>query len=264
MRLPRLPEPLPQKELPLWPPLLATRGRGGESKLHAHHALHLLLALNGELRVRSGRTGAIQSCAGVLTPADVPHAIDARGSEVLLVFLDPESEVGGALSVLAAGSLRLLTANERDALSREADPRAIMQADGAAWCRRVLEVLGAELPPLHARSLHPAVRRLLRLLRAHASADPSLEALAGAVDLSPSRLMHVFTESVGIPLRPYIAWLKLQRAAAAISSGKPLAEAAHAAGFADASHMTRTFRRMLGAPPSELRPRAGDGAVAYR
>jgi hypothetical protein len=51
----------------------------------------------------------------------------------------------------------------------------------------------------------------------------SLEALAGEVGLSPGRRMHVFTESIGIPLRPYVAWLKLQRAAAAIASGQPLA-----------------------------------------
>jgi AraC-like DNA-binding protein len=66
--------------------------------------------------------------------------------------------------------------------------------------------------------------------------------------------MHAFTESVGIPLRPYLAWLKLQRAAAAIVSGSSLAEAAHGAGFADAAHMTRSFKRMFGVKPSELRP----------
>ncbi|MET0401857.1 MAG: helix-turn-helix domain-containing protein, partial [Cystobacter sp.] len=36
-------------------------------------------------------------------------------------------------------------------------------------------------------------------------------------------------------------------------SGMPLGEAAQAAGFADAAHMSRTFRRMLGMPPSALR-----------
>ena len=32
-----------------------------------------------------------------------------------------------------------------------------------------------------------------------------------------------------------------------------LSEAAHAAGFADGAHMSRSFRRMLGMPPSALR-----------
>jgi len=225
MRLPRLPDfSADSPDLPLWPPLLATRGPGGLSTLHAHHAMHFALACRGELRVRAGRTGSWTSCAGVLTPADLPHAIDARGTEVLLVFLDPESEVGRSLAAPLHGALPL-------------------------------QLLGAQ-PDQRPRAIHPSVRKLLRLLRKSAVVDGSLEGLAGAVGLSPGRLMHVFTESMGIPLRPYVAWLKLQRAAAAIASGAPLAVAAHAAGFADASHMTRTFRRMLGAPPSELRPDA--------
>ena len=81
----------------------------------------------------------------------------------------------------------------------------------------------------------------------------SLEGLARAVGLSPSRLMHVFTSSVGIPLRPYLAWLRVQRAAIEIVSGNSLTDAALASGFADAAHMSRTFRRMLGIPPSLLR-----------
>jgi AraC-like DNA-binding protein len=83
--------------------------------------------------------------------------------------------------------------------------------------------------------------------------DASLAHLADTVGLSQGRLMHAFTESIGIPLRPYLQWLKLQRAAAAIVRGASLARAAQDAGFADAAHMSRTFRRMLGASPSELR-----------
>jgi transcriptional regulator GlxA family with amidase domain len=97
------------------------------------------------------------------------------------------------------------------------------------------------------------VRRLLAVLRDSGVDDAtSRESLASSVKLSPSRLMHVFTASTGIPLRPYLAWLRLQRAATAIVNGSSMGGAAHAAGFADASHMSRTFRRMLGVAPSLL------------
>jgi AraC-like DNA-binding protein len=66
--------------------------------------------------------------------------------------------------------------------------------------------------------------------------------------------MHVFTESIGVPLRAYLLWCKLQRAAAGVATGLPLSQAAAAAGFADAAHMTRAFRRMFGMTPSALRP----------
>jgi len=261
MRLPALPAFSPDShELPLWPPLLASRGPGARSDLHAHHAMHLVLALDGELKTRASRTGPWVSSAGVLTAPDVAHAIDALGVDVLIVFLDPESAAGAALSELQRGSLRAIDAGERAALLGAADPRAIMRADGAEWTRTVLQTLGGlQVAP---RAVHPRVRRLLRLMRSSEQRDASLAALAQAVGLSPGRLMHVFTESIGIPLRPYIAWLKLQRAAAAVVSGMPLAAAAQAAGFTDAPHMSRTFRRMLGTTPSQLRPGRASGSAA--
>lgn len=250
--------------MPLWPPLLAARGPGGRSTAHAHHGVHVVLALGGDLRVRAGDAGAWVRAAGIVTAPDAPHAIDAAGSEILIVFVDPESEAGRAMRGATAGSLRTLGAAERDALADGVTPMEIMGPGGAAWTSRVVEALGGERVR-SPRAVHPRVRRLLRVLQAMPpGGDASLEALARQVGLSPGRLMHVFTESIGVPLRPYLAWLRLQRAAAAAVSGRPLGEAAHAAGFADAAHMSRTFRRMLGVTPSELRPAAHSRAAHAR
>ncbi|WP_095990602.1 AraC family transcriptional regulator [Cystobacter fuscus] len=237
---------------PLWPPLLATRGPGARSTGHSHHAMHLVLGLDGPLRMRAADT-PWTSLAGVLTAPDVPHSLDAEGRQVLLVFLDPESEAGAALAATLTGPFRALSTAERDMLAQDAEPSRLMGPEGVAWTRRVVEMLGAGvIPP--PRSVHPRVRRVLRLLHAlPPGEDDSLATLAAQVGLSPGRLMHAFTESIGLPLRPYLAWLRLQRAATAIVSGMPLGEAAQAAGFADSAHMSRTFRRMLGMPPSALR-----------
>jgi AraC-like DNA-binding protein len=191
--------------------------------------------------------------SGVVTAPDARHAIDAEGVGVLVVFVDPESAVGRSLRATLAGPVRAITPAERDAIDAETDPIAIMGAHGVAWTERAARVLGA--PTVSSpRGVHPRVTKLLRHLRTLSPRDDdSLEALARVVDLSPSRLMHAFTTSIGTPLRPYLLWLRLQRAAAVIVTGAALSEAAHAAGFADAAHMTRTFRRMLGVTPSTLR-----------
>jgi AraC-like DNA-binding protein len=238
--------------LPAWPPLLATRGIGGLSSGHAHHAMHVVLALEGSIRVRSGARGPWAPCAGVLTAPDVPHAIDARERDTLLVFLDPESEIGRTLHASVGGPLRTLSAKERDALV-DVEPRALMGADGPRWTSLVARTLGAA-EARETRQVHPRVRAVLRhLATLDRDGDVSLPALAAVAEISPGRFMHAFTESIGIPLRRYLAWLRLQRAAAAIVGGTPLAEAALAAGFSDAAHMSRTFRAMLGMTPSSLR-----------
>ncbi|HKC46064.1 MAG TPA: helix-turn-helix domain-containing protein, partial [Gemmatimonadales bacterium] len=43
-----------------------------------------------------------------------------------------------------------------------------------------------------------------------------------------------------------------QRAACELVGGAGVSTAAHRAGFADAAHLNRTFRRMLGMTPSQL------------
>lgn len=241
-------------QLPLWPPLLATSGPGSASAPHSHHAMHLVLATKSTLRVRAGGSRPARETAGVLTAPDVAHSIDSAGADVLLVFLDPESDAGAALRGVLDGPLRLVTDGERDAIVRAAtSPMEIMHEAGVSWVQKASAILGAAALP-SSRTVHPRVKKVLRLLRDSSSErETSLEALAKAVDLSPGRLMHAFTDSIGLPLRPYLAWLKLQRAAGAIVSGSSLTDAAHAAGFSDAGHMTRTFRRMLGMPPSALR-----------
>jgi AraC-like DNA-binding protein len=264
MRLPSIPAPvLPQVELPLWPPILATRGKGSRSALHAHHGMHLLLAFEGEIRVRSRAMARWRCASGVLSGPDVLHAIDAQGVDILLIYFDPESDAGQALRGVLSEPIRLLSSDQRDRLVRNAQADAIMGTDGIEWTRRAVATLGGTLVTAR-RLVHPRVRKLLKILRTMPTdGDRSLNALASAVGLSPSRLMHAFTTSIGVPIRPYLAWLKLQRAGAAIATGTPLSQAAHAAGFADAAHMSRTFRRMLGISPSALRPVAAGNATLW-
>ncbi len=250
MQLPLIPAGMHAKA---WPPVLATRGPAGPCLWHSHHALRFAIAVDGEVRIRTSRQGKWASAAGVLTAPDVAHALDAQGEQLLLVFLEPESVIGACFRAAINGPVRLISEAERKALTRDVVPREILRSGARAWAERATQCMGIEALPAPS-SVHPRVRALLALLRGGGIGEAtSLEQLAEAVGLSPSRLMHVFTESVGIPLRPYLAWLRVQRAAMDIVGGSSLTETAHVAGFSDAAHMSRTFRRMLGISPSALR-----------
>src|SRR5262249_62166459 len=100
MQLPSLPAGL---FVEAWPPLLAARGPGLCGTLHAHHAMHFLLAVEDDLRFRTSSRGRWTKAAGVLTAPDVPHAVDARGTELMVIFFDPESDVGAVLRPALAG-----------------------------------------------------------------------------------------------------------------------------------------------------------------
>jgi|SRR5262245_22400546 len=230
-----------------WPPAMIVWGPGFKTVTHRHHCVQLLMTLRGSLLVRSGRGKAWRKCRAVWVRPDAAHEMDARGSPLLIAFISAESDMGAALSEDIDGGIACVPARE------VARWRAVLGAapDEARTKRWLTEFF---LYRRRGVAIHPGVRRVLRHLQEPRAMpdDLSLRALAGIACLSPTRFMHAFTESVGVPVRPYILWLRLQRAACDLGDGASVTSAAHRAGFSDAAHLTRTFRRMLGATPSQL------------
>lgn len=98
----------------------------------------------------------------------------------------------------------------------------------------------------------PGVRRARDYLDAHFSSDVPLRALADAANLSPFHLARAFAREVGHPPHAYLDMLRVQRARALLAAGSSIAEAATAVGYADQSHLTRRFKRLLGITPGQF------------
>ena len=241
-----------------WPAAMIVWGPGYASSGHAHHCVQLVLCLRGNLRVR-GEGAAWVTCGAVLVRPDANHEVEARDTSVLISFVEPESDLGAALAERLKQDIMPISTREvarwRAGLGSGTH---LARSRVEMWVRRDL---------LHGRKaprIHPGVRRALRSLREQLGSPKllSLTNLAEIAGLSRSRFIHAFTESVGVPVRPYILWLRLQRACGQLMGGASVTEAAHSAGFSDAAHLTRTCRRMLGTTPSELvRRREARGEV---
>ncbi len=248
--------PVPVAVSSVWPAVFATWGPGAKSGVHSHHAMHLVVATRGVLRVATGAAGREANARAVLTQADVAHAIDGRGADAILVFVDPESDVGELVRARQGEPVRLFSDAESARILGPLAAGELTPGRVGAWIEPALASIAPRLSSARTREtrvVHPRVRRVLRVLREGQLGDqPSLGDLAAIAGLSEGRLMHAFTASVGIPVRPYLLWMKLQRAAIGLAGGEPLARAAAGAGFSDAAHMTRTFRRMFGMTPSAL------------
>src|SRR5262249_49394234 len=102
------------------------------------------------------------------------------------------------------------------------------------------------------RRLVAGVTRVLAAIRDADDLRMSIEDAAAMAFLSPSRFAHLFKQQVGLPFRRYMLWRKLARAVLVIGRERAIATAAHAADFADAAHLTRTFYQMFGLPPSVM------------
>nr|WP_315846635.1 AraC family transcriptional regulator [uncultured Achromobacter sp.] len=98
------------------------------------------------------------------------------------------------------------------------------------------------------------------LLRERMAADPScapdLEALAQAQDRHRTTLVKQFARRYGLPPQAWLRNWRVARARVLLRDGLPLAQAAHAVGFADQAHLTRVFKQVYGSTPGVLQ-RAG-------
>lgn len=244
----------------LWPAATIVWGPGYVSSGHAHHCVQLVMALRGTFQIRRDSGEGWATCGAALVRPDANHEVEAQDTMVLIAFVESESDLGAALLERVREDITRINARDvarwRAALG---EPAAISASQVEAWVR------GELLQGRKAPRMHPRVKRVLRHVRDQLGAEDalSLQNLAKIAGLSPSRFMHVFTESVGVPLRPYVLWLRLQRASGELMRGASVTDAAHSAGFADAAHMTRTFRRMLGTTPSELIRRRQPGCATF-
>ncbi len=96
-----------------------------------------------------------------------------------------------------------------------------------------------------------AVREARAYIAAHYAADLSLSELARLGGLSPFYFARVFRSEVGLPPHAYLESVRIGAAQQLLVRGVPLAAVAQATGFADQSHFTRRFRRVIGVPPGQ-------------
>jgi AraC-like DNA-binding protein len=85
------------------------------------------------------------------------------------------------------------------------------------------------------------------------SPDCSLGDLAHHLNVTYTAASHLFTRSVGLPFRTYRHWLKCARANQHFSTPLSLTHVAQLAGFTDSAHLSRSWQRRFGMPPSYLR-----------
>jgi len=211
-------------------------GQAGSQDWHSHMAHQITVSLNGSLTVKC--TSSSVTARAICIRAGVAHQIEA--DEVLSIYLDALSDearalpdnIGEGITPIQMGD----TASLRKLLS-SSDPSAQQIRE------MVRLVLNLTTPP----ASDPRLQSVLAALKEPINGR---QALAKRVHLSPTRFSHWFVEQTGLPLRSYRKWNRLVIALQHIASGANLTAAAHAAGFADAAHFSRTFRDLFGLDPS--------------
>jgi AraC family transcriptional regulator len=237
-----------------WTGGCALIGEGqGSIAPHSHYAIQLALGAPSGLRVQIGRGGPWQPCAAALIPSRATHSIDVNGCDwSTVLFIEPETAEGRALTDRLQGKLEVIPADSVAMVVGRLEQAWRVDRSAAALQAVYLDLVRDVSRMAPREPSDPRVLAAIETIRQRGMQPVSLDEVARAVHLSPSRFRHLFVQETGMPLRTYLLWRKLLHVWTLLVQGESLAAAAHEAGFADSAHLSRTARSMFGVPPSIL------------
>ncbi len=191
-------------------------------------------------------------CRSLLLPAGLSVTIDTKNSIVVNCNLDALGADFAALSgqmQCKQGKVAYQLNDECDFISRFWEIYK-SQPDSDTACKLLDKMLLVGAEDEDEYNVDQRVVDVIHLIKQTIDNNLSVEDLARAVNLSVPRLVQLFKQQTGVPIRRYRLWHRLYVTSVKMGQGKNLTDAAIAAGFTDSSHCSHTFRSMLGMKPS--------------
>lgn len=229
---------------------------------HEHEAAYFSLVLQGGYDESYGaQTRSCQPASLVFHPPGEDHAVVFHQERVRIfrvqmnnAFLERVRECSPILDAPSAfdggTTAQLATRLYHEAQARDTVAPLAIEA-------LVLEVLTAAARQQEVKADTHLPRWLMRtreLLHEHCHDELTLSAVAATVGVHPVYLARVFRQHFHCSVGEYVRRLRVEQACQQMmQTDASLVEIAHAVGFYDQSHFTRTFKRHTGMTPAEFR-----------
>lgn len=229
--------------------------------LHAHHALEICIALDGEIHVTTGKTDHGHHKA-VVIDADTEHRIliDKQTGKKLTILIDADTtEATEIKKKFLKGGKKFSSLGKEYITAFLPKVQALINHSGLPNGKDLLNTIRSFINSLTEETSSSAAGRETdkRILHIQQKIKENIAnqrfyigTFAEELSLSESRLLHLFKDEVGIPFRKYVLWIRLKQAVTEIQKGHKITEAATLAGFSDASHFSNIYTKMMGVKPS--------------
>jgi AraC-like DNA-binding protein len=231
---------------------------------HQRYAFVACASVASGVRYRGREDHLVDRCVMVLEPGEIHYnTYVAKPANFKVFFIDPQAFADCARQLgrpegfhfppaPTTSDPRLFPALQRLCASIEDGHDALEQQSLFAACvmafGRHLEHQPRTLEVTNGRF---AVERAKTHLQDRFDEAVSLHELAAVSQLSQFHLVHAFTKHVGLPPHAFQVHVRVERARALLQEGMSPANAAARVGFADQSHFTRHFKRIMRVTPAE-------------
>ncbi|MCZ8157910.1 MAG: helix-turn-helix transcriptional regulator [Leptospira sp.] len=224
-------------------------GRLSSLDLHSHVTWTLCLRIMGDFQVNfKGKLYSVDQAA--IIPPKFKHSIYAEDSLILFLFFEKHNKY--FRNLYGDNEIHLL---KDEFLSRYQNDFLDPNSLSKDRLKERFESLMEKFRPIEKQKIHmdEKILNVLQILDSWSKdSEPTLKQLSYKVLVSESRLSHLFSQEMGVPISSYKIWKKIKRLAVALQSGSNLTEASQHAGFYDSSHFNRVFTQFFGINPKNV------------
>jgi len=213
---------------------------------HYHYAIQITVSMQKEFILHIENKSVTTS--SILIKNNTEHHLES-GKEILIILVNPVSSFGYSL-LQSLGNHDWIDFNPQWLTKLQQEfvkfsKHQISVQDLNQTCGKILSSMQNNLKN---NQVFPDKRILeaVRYLEQHPMEIVPVEEIASVCKISEGRFLHLFKDNTGITYRRFQLWNKLMLAGKHLLSGMNLTDSAHAAGFADSAHLSRTFRETFG------------------
>jgi AraC-like DNA-binding protein len=235
----------------------------GRPRKRTSGGCNIYAAMRGDLKVILGKSEVKSEVLGevVLVPPYVSHSVESEHASIICLVIEPETVEPSAmhdLSVRIAGPDAPGIAQR----IREAYEILRLQQRRGGFTTGEFDLLsfGEILPD---RNIDARIRRSAAKLNDFSGAKMTAADCALAVNLSPSRFLHLFKEQTGVSFRAFRAWKRARHLLHFVNEDINLAHLAQHIGYPDSTHFSHSIRRFYGMQPRAIFSGSRDLAI-YR
>lgn len=237
---------------------------GMDNEFHSHHAAAAVISIDSSFSIETGSMKK-NFRAALITP-DTYHRTLAGDQRVIVLLLDPEipgyetftsRHINDSIIELEHPGLDNLRTISGP-LFRGADPDAAWEV----YCG-IMKIIDESFVTHTKPGMDCRVVKIADKIKKDMPGSINIEELSREVSLSGDRLIRLFREQTGLPLRRYLLWSRVRASAEYLKRGYSLTDAAHEAGFSDSAHMSRTFKENFGFTPSFFFGKGSDVEIIF-
>lgn len=219
-------------------------GSGIETDFHAHHALEFIFSIDQPFELQTASSK--KETYGVLISPNCKHKFIGKEGQYIFIFLDPER-------IQTTEMIHFFQLSPKKPVLYLPPINTIPSFEELVNFHFFEHTFGIQLQPHAISAVEARILEAIDFIKSNLENEKlSLHKVSTKVYLSTSRFAHLFKEQTGIPFRKYILWCRMQKAVEVLLAGKNFTYAAHAAGFSDSAHFSRTCVSMFGVSPSGI------------